>query len=108
MYSYSPKKMFQKQKLKKSDGGKANNSLDQIRLYKFNQKIASNNKVVQPEYFCPTSDATGFHSFRVYYQVKSWKERDNLTQKIGAGKKKIENFSRSTQVKTQHQQLCSS
>ena len=50
-------------------GGKANNSLDQIRLYKFHQKIGSNKKVVQLEYLCPTLDTTGFHSFRVYYQV---------------------------------------
>ena len=88
IYSYSSKKMFQKQKLKKPDGGKASNSLDQIRLYKFNQKIASNNKVVQPEYFCLTSDTTGFHSFRVYYQVQRWKERDNLNPKNWGWKEK--------------------
>ena len=56
-------------------GGKANKSLDQIRLYKFHQNLTSNNKVVQPEHLCPTPDAAGFHSFRVYYQVQSWKER---------------------------------
>ena len=55
-------------------GGKANNSLDQIHLYKFHKNF---NKVLQPEYLCPTSDAADFHSFRVHYQVKSWKERDN-------------------------------
>ena len=55
--------------LKSFYGGEANKSLDQVRLYKFNQNIASNNKVVQPEYLCPTSDVAGFHSFRVYYQV---------------------------------------
>ena len=31
-------------------GGKANSSLDQICLCKFHQKIALNNKVIQPEY----------------------------------------------------------
>ena len=41
-------------------GRKANNSLDQVRLYKFYRKIASNNEVVQPEYLCPISDAAGF------------------------------------------------
>ena len=61
--------------------GKANNPLDQILLYKFHQKIASNNKVVQPEYLCPTLDAAGFQSFGVYYQVQSRKERDNLNPK---------------------------
>ena len=50
---------------------KASSSLDQIRLYKFNQKIASNNKVVQPDYLYPTSDAAVFHSFRVCYEVQS-------------------------------------
>ena len=50
-------------------GGKAKNSLEQIRLYKFHLKIASNKKVVQPEYLCPTSDATAVNSFRMYYQV---------------------------------------
>ena len=55
------------------NGGKVNNSLDQIRLYKFHQKIALlwNKKVVQPEYLCPTSDAASVHSFRVYYQVRN-------------------------------------
>ena len=56
-------------------GGKVRNSLDQMPLYKFHQQMASNNKVLQPEYLCPTSDAAGFHSFRVYYQVQCWKER---------------------------------
>ena len=51
-------------------GEKVNNSMDQIRLYKFHQKVASNNKVAQPEYLCPTSDAAGFHSFRVCYQMQ--------------------------------------
>ena len=50
-------------------GGKVNNSLNQIHLYKFHQKIASHNKVVQTEYLCPKSDAAGFHSFGVYYKV---------------------------------------
>ena len=52
-------------------GGKAKNSLEQIRLYKFHLKIASNNKVVQPEYLCPTSDDAAFNYFGVYYQVQS-------------------------------------
>ena len=74
-------------------GEKANNSLNQIRLYKFHQNTTSNNKVVQPEYLCPTSDAAGFHSFRVYYQVQSWKERDNLNPKDwGWNEKKNGNF----------------
>ena len=62
-------------------GGKVNDSLDQIRLYKFHQKIASNNKVGQPEYLCPTSYAAAYHSFRVSYQVQSWRETGNLNLK---------------------------
>ena len=65
-----------------SYGGKANNSLDQMRLYEFHQKLTRwNNKVVQPEYLCPTSDTADFYSFRVYYQMHSQKERHNLNRK---------------------------
>ena len=52
-------------------GGKVNNSLNQIHLYKFHQKIASNNKVVQPEYLCPTSDAAGFQ--KIELEGQKWK-----------------------------------
>ena len=51
--------------------GKVNNSLDQICPYKFHQKLASNKKVVQPEYLPPKPEAAAFHSFRVYWQVQS-------------------------------------
>ena len=117
IYSYSSKKDVSKAETKEAGekllvslyGGKVNNSLDQICLYKFDQKIASNNKVVQPEYLFPTSDAAGFHSFRVYYQVQSWKEKDHLNpEDWGWKEKKKENFSRSTQGKMQHQQVYSS
>ena len=74
-------------------GGNVKNSLDQIRVYKFYQKIASNNKVVQPEYLCPTSDAAGFHSLRVYHQVQSWKERDDLNPKDWGWKENWKTFS---------------
>ena len=53
--------MFQKQKLKKPEK-------DYWYLCMV-EKIGSNKKVVQLEYLCPTLDTTGFHSFRVYYQV---------------------------------------
>ena len=56
--------------------------------------------MVQPEYLYPTSDAAGFYSFRVHYQVQSWKERDNLNPKNWVWKEKMENSSRFTQVKT--------
>ena len=73
-----PRKDFSKAEIKGAGerlmvslcGEKVNNSMDQIRLYKFHQKVASNNKVAQPEYLCPTSDAAGFHSFRVCYQMQ--------------------------------------
>ena len=73
-------------------GGKANNSLDQILLLKFHQKIASANNVLQPEYLCPISDAAGIHSFRVNYQGQNWKERDNLNPKGLELKKKLKTF----------------
>ena len=44
-----------------------------------------------------------------YTQSCKVRKKDlTYTHKIGAGKKKIENFSRSTQVMNQHQQVCSS
>ena len=73
-------------------GGKANNSLDQILLLKFHQKIASTNNVLQPEYLCPISDAAGIHSFRANYPGQNWKERDNLNPKGLELKKKLKTF----------------
>ena len=59
-------------------GGKDGDTLDQLRVIKFHQKIASSNKVVTPENLCPTSAAAAFHSFRVYYQVQCWNGRSDL------------------------------
>ena len=93
-----------KERLVSLFGGEAKNSLEQIRLYKFHLKIALNNKLVQSEYLCPTSNAPALNSFRVFYQAQSWKERDNLNPKDWSRKeKKKENFSRSLQVEKQHQ-----
>ena len=44
--------------------------------------------MVQPEYLYPTSDAASFYSSRVYFQVQSWKERDNLNPKDWGSKEK--------------------
>jgi len=52
-------------------GGKAV-SLDQLRLWRYNNKVATSNKCLKPEMLCPTSDAASFHSLRVYHQVQTW------------------------------------
>ena len=84
-------------------GGKANNSLDQICLCKFHQKIALNNKVIQPKYkMLQVSILSGCI---IKYKVG---KKDNLNPKDwGWNTKKWKTFY-STQVKMQHQQVCSS
>jgi hypothetical protein len=47
-------------------------TLNQLRLEKFNSKVASGTKAVSSEMLCPTSDAASYHSQRVYHQVQSW------------------------------------
>ena len=51
-------------------------TLNELRLIKFNQKVATSRKQVQPEMLCPTSDAAHFHSLRTYHQVQSWLGND--------------------------------
>lgn len=53
--------------------GTPEETLDQLRLQRFHQKVATNKSAVQPETLPPTSAATKYHSLRVYYQVQVWK-----------------------------------
>ena len=46
-------------------GGKEE-SLNELRFSKFCQKVATSTGVVNPESLCPTSNAAGLHSLRVY------------------------------------------
>ncbi|KAG1678943.1 hypothetical protein GQR58_013119 [Nymphon striatum] len=54
-------------------------TLDQLRLQRFHQKVATNKNAVQPETLPPTSAATKYHSLRVYYQVQVWKGVTNIS-----------------------------
>ena len=54
---------------KGSDG----DDLDQLRLLRYHDKMATSIKQVQPKTLPPTLAAARQHSFRVYYQVQEWK-----------------------------------
>jgi hypothetical protein len=56
-------------------GAKKEKTLDELRQFKFSQKIVTNKDTVQPESLGPTSDAATFHSLRVYHQVQKWMGR---------------------------------
>ena len=53
-------------------GAKMEKSLDELRLFKFSQKIVTSKVAVQPEALGPASDAANFHLLRVFYQVQVW------------------------------------
>ena len=53
--------------------GTAGDTLDKLRLERFQQKIATSVSFVRPENLPPTSSAAKFHSLRVYHQVQVWK-----------------------------------
>ena len=56
--------------------GAKENTLDKLRFSKFGHKIATSTVVVTPDSLCPTSDAAGLHSLRVYHQVQAWMGND--------------------------------
>jgi len=53
-------------------GGKGNDTLDGLRKTKFCNKVAKNSTTVEVNSLSPTTDATKYHSFRVYCQVQEW------------------------------------
>ena len=54
-------------------GGKAEDSLDLLRLVRYNQKLMKNkNKAVQARDLPLTSATAGFQSKRVYFQIQEW------------------------------------
>ncbi|KAG1687728.1 hypothetical protein GQR58_008303 [Nymphon striatum] len=59
--------------------GDPEETLDQLRLQRFHQKVATNKNAVQPETLPPTSAAIKYHSLRVYYQVQVWKGVTNIS-----------------------------
>ena len=46
--------------------------LDDLRLLRFHQKVATSTTFVQPEHLPPTSSAAKYHSLHVFYQVQVW------------------------------------
>ena len=54
-------------------GSKKGNTLDQLRLQKFCQKVGSSSSYVHPQTLPPTSAAARYFSFRIYHQVQAWR-----------------------------------
>ena len=60
-------------------GGKKDDDLNILRHKKFCEKVASNVASIEPQALPPTSAAMKYHSYRVYYQICVWSERDSNT-----------------------------
>ena len=58
-------------------------NLGSMRYTIFCKKLATNNKYILPEVLPPSSDATKWHSLRVYHQVQTWKELDLNAEEWG-------------------------
>ena len=58
--------------------GKSEDTLNKLRIQRFNQKVSTSTSYVQPESLPPTSSAAKYHSLRVYYQVQIWKGAKDL------------------------------
>ena len=57
-------------------GSKKGDTLDQLRLQKFSQKVGSNASCIQPQQLPPTSAAARYFSYRIYHQVQAWRGFD--------------------------------
>ena len=57
-------------------GSREGDTLDQLRLQKFCQKVRSSSSYIQPQTLPPTSAAARYFSFRVYHQVQAWRRFD--------------------------------
>ncbi|KAJ8018328.1 hypothetical protein HOLleu_43742 [Holothuria leucospilota] len=62
--------------------GSAGDTLDKLRLVRFQQKVATSASCVRPENLPPTLSAAKFHSLRVYHQVQVWKGVTTLDPQI--------------------------
>ncbi|KAJ8038017.1 hypothetical protein HOLleu_18980 [Holothuria leucospilota] len=63
----------------------AGDTLDKLRLERFQQKVATS-AAVRPENLPPTSSAAKFHSLYVYLQVQVWKGVTTLDLRYSDGK----------------------
>lgn len=52
--------------------GKANETLNELRYRKFDEKTKSGSSAVSPKMLPPTEAAAKFHSLRVFYQIQVW------------------------------------
>ncbi|KAJ8034443.1 hypothetical protein HOLleu_21287 [Holothuria leucospilota] len=66
--------------------GSAGDTLDKLRLERFQQKVATSVSCVRPENLPPTSSAAKFHSLHVYHQVQVWKGVTTLDLRYSDGK----------------------
>ena len=57
-------------------GNKKGETLDQLRVQKFCQKVRSSTTCVHPHTLPLTSAATQYFNFRVYHQVQTWRGYD--------------------------------
>ena len=53
--------------------GTPGESLDSLRYRRFCEKVSTNTSSLHPQVLPPTSAATKYHSFRVYFQILEWK-----------------------------------
>ena len=51
-------------------------TLNDTRVARFLQRVATSTQYVSPEKLPPTSDAAALHSHRTYHQVQTWYGRD--------------------------------
>ena len=58
--------------------GTACETLDDLRLLRFHQKVATSTTSVQPEHLPPTSSAAKYHSLRVFLSSSSVERSVNL------------------------------
>ena len=54
--------------------GNPEQSINYLRLQRFDAKTSSSMVPIQPSSLPPTSAANKFHSLRVYQQIEKWKE----------------------------------
>ena len=59
------------------------NSLDSLRLERFQEKLAVSKTYISPCALPPTSEANKYHSFRVYHQIQAWKGNELNPEKWG-------------------------
>jgi hypothetical protein len=58
--------------------GTSDDTLDKLRLQRFQQKVATSTSCVQPKSLPTTASTAKYHSLRVYLQVQVWAGRTDL------------------------------